>query len=437
MTTRPASPFTIVAAVLLLASTAPAQAPDAMRVAEIATYVGADTYGATPGIEHRDFWRRVGQSRLYRSEIRSAEQITEQPFTSLPDELYLEYSKVGNRSRYEKVFFAKLDAFRSLVVAECIEDRGRFIEAIQQAISSYAAEKTWVLPAHDSGNENFEGRQITIDLFASEVACELANADHILGTRLSDAARSLVRAEIKRRILDPYTRMVTTGKPGMWWLTGTNNWNAVCLANVTGTALALLEQPRDKAFYIATAEKYIGYFLTGFTDDGYCSEGIGYWNYGYGCFVRLGHMLDGVTAGKVNLFALAKAKNAGLFARRMEITPGQYPAFADCPVGSEPSRNIMSYVTRRYQLPPTTWELSGYSAVRWLDEFGVFSFAFQQRTGETPVFESAKHDWFDDAGILICRGAGLLRECRLAWRSRVATMRSTTITTTSVRTCTA
>ncbi len=405
MTTRPASPFTIVAAVLLLASTAPAQAPDAMRVAEIATYVGADTYGATPGIEHRDFWRRVGQSRLYRSEIRSAEQITEQPFTSLPDELYLEYSKVGNRSRYEKVFFAKLDAFRSLVVAECIEDRGRFIEAIQQAISSYAAEKTWVLPAHDSGNENFEGRQITIDLFASEVACELANADHILGTRLSDAARSLVRAEIKRRILDPYTRMVTTGKPGMWWLTGTNNWNAVCLANVTGTALALLEQPRDKAFYIATAEKYIGYFLTGFTDDGYCSEGIGYWNYGYGCFVRLGHMLDGVTAGKVNLFALAKAKNAGLFARRMEITPGQYPAFADCPVGSEPSRNIMSYVTRRYQLPPTTWELSGYSAVRWLDEFGVFSFAFQQRTGETPVFESAKHDWFDDAGILICRGA--------------------------------
>ena len=405
MTTRHASPFTIVAAVLLLASTAPAQAPDAMRVDEIATYVGAGTYSATPGIENRDFWRRVGQSRLYRSEIRSAEQIATQPFTSLPDELYLEYSKVGNRSRYEKVFFAKLDAFRTLVVAECIENRGRFIEAIQQAMSSYAADKTWVLPAHDSGNENFEGRQITIDLFASEVACELANADHILGTRLSDAARSLVRAEIKRRIFDPYTRMVTTGKPGMWWLTGTNNWNAVCLANVTGTALALLEQPRDKAFYIATAEKYIAYFLTGFTDDGYCSEGIGYWNYGYGCFVRLGHMLDGVTAGKVNLFALSKAKNAGLFARRMEITPGQYPAFADCSVGSQPSRNIMSYVTRRYQLPPTTWELSGYSAVRWLDEFGVFSFAFQQRTGETPVFESAKHDWFDDAGILICRGA--------------------------------
>ena len=85
MTTRPASPFTIVAAVSLLASTAPAQAPDAMRVAEIATYVGADTYGATPGIEHRDFWRRVGQSRLYRSEIRSAEQITELFFHRIPN----------------------------------------------------------------------------------------------------------------------------------------------------------------------------------------------------------------------------------------------------------------------------------------------------------------------------------------------------------------
>ena len=125
---------------------------------------------------------------------------------------------------------------------------------------------------------------------------------------------------------------------------------------MTGTALALIDKPEEKAFYVAAAEKYIAYFLSGFTEDGYCSEGIGYWNYGYGCFVRLGHMLHGATGGKVDLFAMPKARNAGLFARRMEITPGVYPAFADCSVGSTPSREIMAYLSRRYELVPTEWE---------------------------------------------------------------------------------
>ncbi len=404
MRTNLAGPLTLVATLFVLSSQALAQAPDAARVTEIAGWTTPGTCSAAPDITDRDFWQRVGSSPLYRSEVSKAERIAREPFVSLPDDLYLEYSKVGNRTRYENVYFAKLKAFRTLVVAECIENQGRFIEAIGQGMVSYAADKTWVLPAHDSGNQNFEGRQITIDLFSSEVACELANADHILGTRLDQATKTLVREEVKRRIFEPYTQMVTTGKPGMWWLTGTNNWNAVCLANVTSAALALLEQPSEKAFYVASAEKYIASFLKGFTDDGYCSEGIGYWNYGYGCFVRLGHILDGATAGKVDLFAMPKAKSAGMFARRMEITPGQYPAFADCGVGSRPSPNIMSYVSLRYDLAPTAWEQTGYSSMRWLDEFGVFSFAFEPSSEVPSPVEPAIRDWFEDAGILICRG---------------------------------
>ena len=156
---------------------------------------------------------------------------------------------------------------------------------------------------------------------------------------------------------------------------------------------------------MAAAEKYIANFLKGFTDDGYCSEGIGYWNYGYGCFVRLGHMLVGATGGQVDLFALPKARSAGLFARRMEITPGVYPAFADCSVGSTPSGEIMAYVTRRYELAPTDWEQRGISACRWLDEFGVFSFTFQDASGTRTAEAPGNRDWFENAGILICRGA--------------------------------
>lgn len=379
--------------------------PQAKRILEIEQWLDNATYSPTPGITDRDFWTAVGQSKNYQSTISDAEKLTHHAFERLPDDLFLDYSNTGNRTHYEAVFFAKLKSFRTLVVAECIENRGRFLPSIQQAVASYAADKTWVLPAHDGNLDNFRGRQITIDLFASEVACDLANADCLLGERLNPATRTLIRTEAERRIFKPYTAMVTEGKPAMWWLTGTNNWNAVCLANVTGTALALLDDKKTKAFYIASAEKYIASYFRGFTDDGYCSEGIGYWNYGYGCFVRLAHMIDGATSGHVDLFALLKARAAGLFARRVEITPGIYPAFADCTVGSAPRPAIMHYVTRRYKLTPTTHELHGYGPCRWLDEFGVFSFIFEKSPPEAPTAAPRSRDWFEQAGILICRGA--------------------------------
>ncbi len=127
--------------------------------------------------------------------------------------MYLEYSRNGNRTHYEQVYFDKLKAFRTLVVAECVENQGRFLKPIQDLIASYAADKSWVLPAHDGGLDNFEGREITIDLFASEVACELASADRMLGDRLDQTTRAIVRQEAKRRVFDPYTKMITTGKP--------------------------------------------------------------------------------------------------------------------------------------------------------------------------------------------------------------------------------
>ena len=390
--------------VIAVATLVWAEPPDARRIEQIAGWMAEGAYSPTPSSEDRDFWQKVGRSQNLRGVVQRAE--TAAPLRALPDDLYLEYSRNGTRTRYQNVYFAKLDSFRRLVIAECIEHQGRFLAAIEQAVASYAADKTWVLPAHDGNLDNFTGRQITIDLFSSEVACELATADFLLRSQLAAATRALIRQETKRRVLDPYQGMVKNGKPPAAWLNVTNNWNAVCLANVTGTALAMLERAEDRAFYVASAEKHIDSFLRGFTDDGYCSEGIGYWNYGFGCFVRLGHMLHGATGGHLDLFALPKVKNAGLFARRMELAPGQYPAFADCTVGATPSREIMRYVTRRFNLTPTAWEQRGESQLRWLDELGVFAFVFDPPgAGEQVTAEPALRDFFQEAGILVCRGA--------------------------------
>jgi hypothetical protein len=381
-----------------------AQAPKPARVEKVAATLTPGSYSPTPTIADRDFWTRVAKNDEYRDAVTKAEELAKKTFEPLPDELYLEYSRNGNRTRYERVFFDKLATFRKLVVAECIENQGRFLPAIEALVASYAADKSWVLPAHDGDLKNFEGREISIDLFASEVACDLATADYLLGDRLAPATRELVRAEARRRIFEPYAKMMSD-KSKLAWLKSTNNWNAVCLANVTGTALALLPEPNDKAFYAAAAEKFVANFLDGFTDDGYCSEGVGYWNYGFGCFVRLGHMLAGATKGQVDLFAAPKARSAALFARRMEITPGVYPAFADCAVGAVPSHQIMRYVTRHYDLAPTKWEQRAGVDMRFLDQFGVYAFLFDDVQPPQAVDTPPARDWFENAGILICRGA--------------------------------
>jgi len=70
------------------------------------------------------------------------------------------------------------------------------------------------------------------------------------------------------------------------------------LEGVTGAALAVIEPPEQRALFIAAAEHYSKYFLEGFTDDGYCSEGLGYWNYGFGYYIMLSEMIHQATAPK-------------------------------------------------------------------------------------------------------------------------------------------
>ena len=43
----------------------------------------------------------------------------------------------------------------------------------------------------------------------------------------------------------------------------------------------LLPDKEERAYFVAAAEKYNVYGMKGYADDGYCSEGVGYYNYGF------------------------------------------------------------------------------------------------------------------------------------------------------------
>ena len=171
-----------------------------------------------------------------------------------------------------------------------------------------------------------------------------------------------------------------------------------------------MEPSRERrAFFAAAAEKYIQYFKKGFTSDGYCSEGMGYWNYGFGNFVLLAETLLQATGGKLDLFTDPLIKEVALFGPRMEIIPGVYPSFADCAIGSKPDTRMMAFLSRRFQLGMTSVEAAciGLEASSSSNLFSLALYGFDNSaTAVSPAEDGIGRElrnWFPEAGILICR----------------------------------
>ena len=331
-------------------ATAADKVPDPVLVEKYAALLPEKPQGVGRPIGDRQAWQAVAKAPGFQGVVARAEKLLKTPMPELTDDDYLDYSRTGNRSRGERVLGQRHSRLPQLVLAECIEDRGRFLLAIEATIRAIAAEKSWTLPAHDGSLKNFYGTERDIDLASSALSWNLATADFWLGGKLDAGLRKLVRSELDRRCFTPFRGYVLAGKPKLWWATATNNWNAVCLAGVAGSALAILDAPHERAFFAAAADQYIDNFLKGFAADGYCGEGLGYWNYGFGHFLLLSETLYQATGGKVDLIQRPKVRQIAQFGRRLEILPRIYPALADCDVAAQPSAAITAYVSRRFGL---------------------------------------------------------------------------------------
>ncbi len=378
---------------------------DERHLQEIVTLLDEKAAGFGKTINDRQSWSELVGRDGSASILKSAEKLLTEPIPEQSDDLYLDFSKTGNRTRWQRVAGLRRDRVNTLVIAECLENKGRFIKAFEELVGVLCKERTWIMPAHDRELANFKRTSVDIDLGSASLAWSLATADYLLADKLSDKTRTLLRQNLKDRIFDPFEDMVQGKREKNWWMTTTNNWNAVCLAGVTGSALAVLDSPDKRAFYIAAAEYYSRNFLAGFTADGYCSEGLGYWNYGFGYYAMLCEIISQATSGRLDLFD--KARQAALFGANIEIINGIYPAFADCSIHAKPSSALMYYVSRRLGLGLQRWEtldmsISGgalYHNMMYAFENSASAPAKVKDPSQLPGIRS----WFANAGILICR----------------------------------
>ena len=367
------------------------------RIDEITAWLPERPAADGARITDRAAWDRLAATPHGAREVKAAAALLSRPVPDAPDAEYLEFSQNGNRSRYQTSLFRRMGGFRRLVVAESLEDRGRFIPKIADYVDAFAAQRSWTLPAHDGTLTCFNGAP-HVDLVSGEISLTLAFCSDWLA-----ATRAKIRAEVERRTFRPHLDHARGVRkiPGHWWLHAGNNWNSVCNACVVRAALALVEDRRLRAEFVAIAEASVPFALKGYTDDGYCSEGMGYWNYGWGHHLQMGLSVRAATGGRVDLFADPKCKTVMRYAYGFQILNGQSPHFADGGGNADAAnlalgRQIWPDLVNTAALKSPAF--SGHPAVFSLRAFG------QEPAPVAPTLDILPpRSWFPDAQVLLAR----------------------------------
>jgi hypothetical protein len=324
---------------------------DPQRARQIAQMLDDQPFAFGPKIDDRTGWKRLAATKAYAGVVRDAKKALAKPIPEMTEELYMLFKKTGRRTaEYGKVRIDRYGRITRYARGECIENKGRFIKPLEAALKSICEEKTWIYNFHDHSLDDYNGKKITIDLGSADLAQDLGECLYLLGDRLSPETRQRVMARLRERIFDPYRRAVEGTGMRQWWITADMNWNSVCHAGVVAAALAVCPDRSERGFFVAAAEKYSRDFLSGFGGDGYCAEGMGYWNYGFGNYIQLCETVFQATHGGVDLYQLEGARDAALYPVRIHMINGIYPAYADCSLNAKPSMQLMSYINRRYDL---------------------------------------------------------------------------------------
>lgn len=278
--------------------------------------------------------------------VKDPESLLKSHPMDLPEEWYLDFTKTGDRQRHGKPYGQRTAKLEELVWAEQNDGcKGRFVGKIAEFLRAFNAMKSWNIPAHDASLESWNGTP-HIDLGSSRIALAFAQALVVCGDKLPADLVKECRENVERRQFKPYFRTLAGEKiKDHWWFHTGNNWNAVCNGNVVMSALLFYPYgSEERAKIVDAAVKAFPYFLAGFADDGYCTEGAGYWSYGFGHYLLAGLALRDAPE-KIDLFHQdPKVKLIARYGYEYKLDAGLSPRFADG--AGTPAKCYLDIVTK-------------------------------------------------------------------------------------------
>lgn len=186
-----------------------------------------------------------------------------------------------------------------------------------------------------------------VDLLSTALASDMAEFLYLFGERMDEAVTTRVATTIEERVLQP----ARDYRVNNWWSTCRHNWNLVVNSHLISAALYLIDDPATLARYLHPVIENLHYGLDGFTDDGGCTEGVGYWWYGFEHFLDASIMLKHRTSGGVDLVGQhAKIERISRYPLAAHIDGPVLACWADADHGLIPARVIFK-INRYFHLP--------------------------------------------------------------------------------------
>jgi hypothetical protein len=323
-------------------------------------------------------WAKIKQDPFYQRmllELRTeTTQMLRQPLPVLPYSLFRLFGETGSRREYEALYFARRARLNNCALLALLDGEPQYLHALEDTIWAICDEYTWCLPAHlhDGGSSRESNLPLTfdeagivtggqrppekrLDLFATETGFALAEIFSLLESRLAPEVVRRGRAAVLRRVLEPYQQLNSI----LWWETAPMNWAAVCAGSIGAAALYLIADEAVLAPVLQRVLETLELFLTGFGADGACTEGIGYWTYGFGFYVYFADLLYDRTQGRIDLFNQVKIAKIAQFQQKCYLTQNYVVSFSDADLTQNFQLGLTHFLKRRYpelQIPEARYQ---------------------------------------------------------------------------------
>lgn len=296
-----------------------------------------------------------------------AQREIDKPLAPLTDDLYREFYASGARLPFEAAYFERRRRLSRAAICALLaeeKERGPWLASLTEKLRGVFGEFSWAMPAHVNSLSGKDPAHI--DLFAAETANLMAELITLFGTELpADLVREM-HWRLRTLVFENYVNR----HEDFFWTKATNNWNAVCHQGIVGAALATVEDHRLLASMLMLARRYLPLYLKGFGKDGACSEGPGYWQYGFGWFCMLNEQLETRTGGALSLFeGDAHVAEIAKYGPRVTLANFHFVNFSDSPRTGALNPSLLMYLGRR--LHDETMLAHGYRSYQRLDQTGI------------------------------------------------------------------
>ena len=239
--------------------------------------VARDAWRPFPTVQDRAAWSSappIARATI----IELAEQRRGRESPPLPATLYLQFQRNGNRNNYQDAWIERRTMLHELVLAECLEDKGRFLDPIVNVLWAICEESSWTWPAHIGPQKAGVGLPDPTDpviaLFSAETASSLAWTTYLLRDRLDAVSPQVCRRierEIDARILTPYLQHDDYGWMGFAARRDgrhPNNWNPWVNSNVLAAALLVEKNEERRVELVYKVLRCLDNFLVPYPSDG-------------------------------------------------------------------------------------------------------------------------------------------------------------------------